>query len=322
MVELALKPSSLPVVRGRYTANAPLGEVGWFHTGGRAEVLYKPADRADLVDFMVAVPPDIPVTVLGVLSNVIVRDGGVPGVVIRLGRDFATIVMEEETLIRSGAAALDSSVSEFAAQSGVSELEFLSGVPGTIGGALVMNAGAYGGEVKDILVEATILHKTGEIQTLSACDLSMSYRHTDFPEGAIFLEALFKGTQDFPSSISSRLLAIRDRRRATQPIHAYTGGSTFANPSPDELVAAGFSPETKTWQLIHQVGGRGLQMGGAQISEKHTNFMINTGTATAQDLEDLGEEIRRRVKDQCGIDLRWEVKRIGIPNSPDIPQRS
>lgn len=313
MVELALELSSLPVVRGRYTANAALGEVGWFHAGGRAEVLYKPADRTDLIDFMVAVPPDIPVTVLGVLSNVIVRDGGVPGVVIRLGRDFATIVHEEETLIRSGAAALDSSVSEFAAQSGVSELEFLSGVPGTIGGALVMNAGAYGGEVKNILVEATILHKTGEIQTLSARDLSMSYRHTDFPEGSIFLEALFKGTKDFPSSISSRLLAIRDRRRATQPIHTYTGGSTFANPSPDELVAAGLSPETKTWQLIHQVGGRGLQVGGAQISEKHTNFMINTGTATAQDLEDLGEEIRRRVKDQFGIDLCWEVKRIGIP---------
>jgi UDP-N-acetylmuramate dehydrogenase len=313
MVEPALKPSSLPVVRGRYTANAPLGEVGWFRTGGRAEILYKPADREDLIDFMSAVSPDIPVMVLGVLSNTIVRDGGVPGVVIRLGRDFATIEPEEGSRLRAGAAALDVNVAEVAGQNGIAGLEFLSGVPGTIGGALLMNAGAYGGEVKDVLIEADLLQKNGTVCKVSPQDLNMTYRHTDTPEGAIFLGALFQGKPDHPETISARMTEIRERRAATQPIKSQTGGSTFANPTLAELSAAGLPSETKTWQLVDRVGGRGLRIGGAQMSEQHANFMINTGTASAQDLEDLGEEIRRRVKGQCGIDLRWEIKRIGIP---------
>jgi UDP-N-acetylmuramate dehydrogenase len=313
MVKPALRMQQLPVVRGRYTENAPLGAVGWFRTGGTAEVLFKPADRQDLIDFLAACPLDISVTALGVMSNTIIRDGGIPGVVVRLGRDFAEVEAEGSCYIRAGAACLDVNVAETAARNGVSGLEFLCGVPGTIGGALRMNAGAYGGEMKDILLQADLVDRHGVVHRMDAKQLGMTYRHTTAPNDSIFLGAVFEGHTDQAEIIEARMLEIRERRGATQPIKSQTGGSTFANPTFEELSQAGLPQDTKAWQLVDQVGGRGLRVGGAQMSELHANFMINTGTATAQNLEDLGEEIRRRVREQTGLELRWEIKRIGIP---------
>jgi UDP-N-acetylmuramate dehydrogenase len=313
MAKLAIKALTLPIVRGRYTEDAPLGSMGWFRTGGNAEILYRPADRQDLIDFIAACPLDVPITILGVMSNTIVRDGGVPGVVIRLGRDFADIDVEEGARVRAGTAALDVNVATYAAQHSIAGLEFLCGIPGTIGGALRMNAGAYGGEVKDILVEADILDRQGGVHRVTPKDLGMSYRHTVVPEDSIFLSGVFQGQPGQQAEIESRMAEIRDRRASTQPIKSATGGSTFANPTLEELMAAGLPPDTKTWQLIDKVGGRGLMVGGAQMSEKHANFMINTGKASAQDLEDLGEEIRRRVQETFGVSLRWEIRRIGQP---------
>ncbi len=306
-------PAILPMVRGRYTENAPLGAQGWFRAGGTAEVLYKPADREDLMNFLAACPLEVPVTTLGVMSNTIVRDGGVPGVVIRLGRDFAGIDVEDAVFVRAGAASLDLNVATVAAQHGIAGLEFLSGVPGTIGGALRMNAGAYGGETKDVLVEAEMIDRQGVLHKLTPQDLGMTYRHTTAPEDAIFIGALFKGQAGEAATIEARMAEIKERRGATQPIKAQTGGSTFANPTLAELTAVNLPPDTKSWQLVDKVGGRGLTIGGAMMSELHANFMINTGTATAADLENLGEEIRRRVKEQTGLELRWEIKRIGLP---------
>lgn len=313
MAEAALHLQQLPVVRGRYTENAQLGSVGWFRTGGTAEVLFKPADRQDLIDFLAACPLHVPVTTLGVMSNTIVRDGGIPGVVIRLGRDFADIEADAACLVRAGAAALDVNVANVAAQNGIAGLEFLCGVPGTIGGALRMNAGAYGSETKDILLEAEMVDRQGVVRKLTPKDLGMTYRHTTAPEDAIFMGAVFQGHYDDAAAIEARMAEIRDRRSASQPIKSQTGGSTFANPTFEELVKAGLPETTKAWQLVDQVGGRGLKIGGAMMSELHANFMINTGTSSAQDLEDLGEEIRRRVKDQTGLELRWEIKRLGVP---------
>lgn len=301
----------LPPVRGRYTERAPLGTVGWFKTGGTAEILFKPADMQDLQDFLSACPPEIPLTVLGVLSNTIVRDGGVPGVTIRLGREFAQIKPEGETL-RTGAAALDANIARAAAESGLSGLEFLSGIPGTIGGALKMNAGCYGTETKDVLIECTALDRQGKLHTLKPENMNMTYRHTEVPESLIFTEALLRCQKDEPTKIQARMAEIRTRRENSQPLREKTGGSTFANPSPEELATANLPPDTKVWQLIEKAGGRGLTVGGAQMSEKHCNFMINTGTATASDLETLGEEIRTRVCDRFEISLRWEIRRIGI----------
>ena len=302
----------LPLVRGRYTEDAPLGEVGWFRTGGRAEILFKPADREDLAAFLAGCPADIPVTVLGVLSNTIVRDGGLPGVVVRLGREFADIDIEEDsTDIFAGAAALDGNVAAQAAIAGVTGLEFLSGVPGTIGGALRMNAGAYGAETRDVLVEAEMIDRSGLIRRLPVAELGMTYRHTAVPDDVIFTGAYFRGGRGDRAEIESHINAIKTRRAETQPIKSRTGGSTFANPTPDELAAAGQPEGTKTWQLIDRAGGRGLTVGGAMMSDLHCNFMINTGTATAADLETLGEEIRRRVHEKSGISLRWEIKRLG-----------
>ncbi len=303
---------SLPPVRGRYTANAPLGAVGWFRAGGQAEVLFKPADLEDLQNFLGACPKDIPMTILGVLSNTIIRDGGVGGVTIRLGREFAGVDILEDGLVRAGAAGLDINVSESAAAAGLTGLEFLCGVPGSIGGALAMNAGAYGGEVKDILVAAEFVDRDGQIHSLSPSELNMAYRHSEIPEGWIATGAVFKSVgRDTPENIMAHMTSIRDRRAATQPIRAQTGGSTFANPKPEELAACGLPEGTKSWQLVDKVGGRGLKIGGAQMSELHANFMINTGEATGADLENLGEEIRRRVRDSFGLDLHWEIKRIG-----------
>ena len=301
----------LPPVRGRYSEDAPLGEVGWFRAGGRADVLFKPADREDLAAFLAACPVDVPVTVLGVLSNTIVRDQGIRGVVIRLGREFAAIEIEEDNNLFAGAAALDVNVAAQAALAGIAGLEFLSGVPGTIGGALRMNAGAYGTEMRDVLVEAEAIDRAGQIHRLPVAAMGMGYRHTMTPEDYIFTGAYLRGVKGERAQIEAHIAEIKTRRAETQPIKSRTGGSTFANPRPDELAAAGQPDGLKAWQLIDRAGGRGLKIGGAMMSELHCNFMINTGTATAADLESLGEEIRRRVHEKSGIMLRWEIKRIG-----------
>lgn len=301
----------LPPVRGRYTENAPLGEVGWFRAGGKADVLFKPADREDLAAFLAACPAEVPVTVLGVLSNTIIRDQGIRGVVIRLGREFADIEIEAESTVVVGAAALDINVANQAAQAGIAGLEFLSGVPGTIGGALRMNAGAYGAETREVLIEAEAMDRTGQLHRLPVAAMGMGYRHSNVPDDYIFTGAVLRGEKGDRAQIESHIAEIKTRRSQTQPIKARTGGSTFANPRTEELVAAGQPEGLKAWQLIDRVGGRGLIMGDAMMSELHCNFMINKGTATAADLEGLGEEIRRRVHEKTGIMLRWEIKRIG-----------
>lgn len=304
--------AELPPVRGRYTANAPLGAVGWFRAGGCAEVLFKPADLEDLQSFLAQCPAHIPVTILGVLSNTIVRDGGVPGVTIRLGREFTGADIGDDGRVTVGAAALDANVAEVAAQAGLTGLEFLCGVPGSIGGALAMNAGAYGGEIKDILVSVRCVDRAGNVRDLLPEQLHMSYRHSEIPDGWIAVGATFQAQgRDAPDKILAHMGAIRDKRAATQPIRSQTGGSTFANPKPEELAACGLPEGTKSWQLVDMVGARGLRIGGAQMSELHANFMINTGGATGADLENLGEDIRRRVADSYGLDLHWEIKRIG-----------
>lgn len=302
----------LPLVRGRYTENAPLGETSWFRCGGRAEVLFKPADSKDLEDFLSGCPEDVPVTVLGVCSNVIIRDGGIKGVVIKLGGAFAEIDVDAANgIITAGAAALDINVSTAAQRAGLAGLEFLSGVPGSVGGALRMNAGAYGHETVDVLLEATTIDRMGLVRRYKPSEMDMSYRYNGIPENFIFTQAKFKVTPDTPDAIEARMSAIREKRNATQPVRARTGGSTFANPTPDELKAHNLPEGLKSWQMIDKVGGRGLTIGGAQMSELHCNFMLNTGNATSSELEALGEEIRRRVLAEYGYSLRWEIKRIG-----------
>lgn len=303
----------LPPIRGRYTENAPLGEVGWFRCGGAAEVLFKPADQQDLSDFLTQCPRHIPVTTLGVLSNTIVRDGGVRGVVIRLGKEFANIETLPDGYVRAGAVALDGNVAQAAARASIAGLEFFSGIPGTIGGALRMNAGCYGTETKDVLVEATAIDREGIIHKLTPQQMGMSYRHTDTPEDYVFTEALFKGKPGDEEEIKAFMLSIKEKRGASQPIREKTGGSTFANPSAEDIARAGLPEGTKVWQLIDRAGCRGLTIGGAMMSELHANFMINTGTATSTELEALGEEVRARVLADSGITLRWEIKRIGEP---------
>lgn len=319
--------SDLPPVRGRYTENAPLGASGWFKCGGAADVQFKPADLQDLQDFLCRTAPDggvdvsspvcyagvgaaLPVHVFGALSNTIIRDGGVKGVVVRLGREFAGIEADGE-LVRAGALALDANVAQVTAEAGIGGLEFFSGIPGTIGGALRMNAGCYGSETKDVLVEATAIDRHGKIHTLTPEQMDMTYRHVGVPDDFIFIGATFKGKKDNAESVLARIAEIKQKREDAQPIREKTGGSTFANPSAEDVAKAGLPEGTKVWQIIDAVGGRGLQIGGAQMSEKHCNFMINTGGATAADLESLGEEIRKRVGERFGISLRWEIKRIG-----------
>lgn len=312
MTNLAEKLTALlPVVRGRYTENAPLGEFGWFKCGGKADVLFKPADREDLAAFLAACPAEIPVSIFGVLSNTIVRDGGVRGVVVRLGREFADIEPVDGVYMRAGALALDANVAMMAARAGIAGLEFFNGIPGTIGGALRMNAGCYGTETKDVLVWAEALDRAGQVHRLSPAEMGMSYRHTTTPSDYIFTGALFEGEPGDPQIIESNINEIKARRQATQPIREKTGGSTFANPDPADVAKAGLPEGFKTWQLIDKAGCRGLRVGGAMMSELHCNFMINTGTATAADLENLGEEVRKRVFEDSGIMLRWEVKRFG-----------
>lgn len=291
----------LPPVRGRLTAGAPLAPVTWFRVGGPAEVMFRPADADDLADFLAKRPPDVPVTVIGVASNLLVRDGGVAGVVVRLGRGFAAIEASG-TRVTAGAAVLDLNVAIAARVAGVGGLEFLSGIPGTIGGALRMNAGAYGREIKDVLESATALDNAGVRHELSLAEMGLSYRHCGVAEDWIFTGATLRGVEADCDAIQRRMAQIQAEREASQPIRARTGGSTFANP-----------PGHKAWELIDRAGCRGLTRGGAMVSEKHTNFLINTGTATAVDIEGLGEEVRRRVFEKFGVTLEWEIRRIGRP---------
>ncbi len=290
----------LPKVRGRLSANAPLAHLTWFRVGGPAEVLFRPADAEDLAAFLEGCPRDVPILVIGVASNLLVRDGGVPGVVIRLGRGFADVAIEGET-VSAGAATLDLTVARAAAEAGLAGLEFLSGIPGTMGGALRMNAGAYGGEIKDCLLEAETIDRDGRRRRLAPAAMDLGYRHCGVPGDWIFTGARLRGKAGEAAAIAARMAEIAAARGATQPVRARTGGSTFANPDGH-----------KAWQLIDAVGGRGLSLGGARVSEKHTNFLINSGDATAADLEALGEELRRRVHERFGIELRWEIRRVGV----------
>lgn len=291
----------LPAVRGRLSADAPLAQMTWFQVGGPAEVLFKPADAEDLAAFLAACPADVPVSVIGVASNLLIRDGGVPGVVIRLGRGFTDITADWNK-ITAGAAALDINVALVASQSGVAGLEFLVGVPGTIGGALRMNAGAYGSEMVDVVRSATLIDRQGRTQILNTKALGFGYRSSGVGADSIFVACVLEGKPGAKSEIEEKMREISQARANTQPIRSKTGGSTFANPTGH-----------KAWELIDKAGCRGLAIGGAQVSEKHTNFLINTGTATAFDLETLGEEVRRRVRETSGITLEWEIKRIGVP---------
>lgn len=295
----------LPKVRGELVADAPLAPLTWFRAGGNAEVLFRPADADDLADFLAGTPADVPVTVIGVGSNLLVREGGVPGVVIRLGRGFMNISVEG-THLRAGTAALDVAVARAAQEAGLAGLEFYRGIPGSIGGALRMNAGAYGGETKDVLVEAVAIDRKGKRHVLKIEDLKYRYRHSGAAEDLIFVEAVFEGRPGDKDEILAKMNEITSSREATQPVRTRTGGSTFKNPEGH-----------KSWQLIDAAGCRGLKRGGAQVSELHCNFLINTGDATASDLEELGEEVRARVKETSGVTLEWEIRRIGIREGGD-----
>jgi UDP-N-acetylmuramate dehydrogenase len=282
----------------------------WFRVGGPAEALFRPADIEDLAEFLRAKPPEVPLTVIGVGSNLLVRDGGIPGVVIRLGRGFVDIVPSGEQ-VETGAGALDLNVALTAAGAGIAGLEFLSGIPGTVGGGFQTNAGAYGTEFKDALISADAIDRNGQLHTVTPAEMGLSYRHSEADPSWIFVKARFKGSAADPAEIGHRMTEIRAAREASQPIRARTGGSTFANP-----------PEHQAWKLIDEAGCRGLTRGGAMVSEKHTNFLINTGNATAADIEGLGEEVRRRVRDRFGIMLDWEIRRIGVPKpgAESVPQ--
>ncbi|MEI7599035.1 MAG: UDP-N-acetylmuramate dehydrogenase [Aestuariivirga sp.] len=291
----------LPQMRGRLEANAPLADLTWFRAGGPAEVLFTPADEVDLAAFLKDTPKDVPIYVIGVGSNLLVRDGGVPGVVIRLGKGFAEITEEPGHRVRAGTAALDVRVARFALEKSIDSLTFLRGIPGTIGGALRMNAGAYGGETKDILIEARAVDRSGNIHVLTNADMKYAYRHCGAPEDLVFTQALFQGRAGDPAEISAAMDKITESREATQPVKSRTGGSTFKNP-----------PGNKSWQLIDKAGMRGLAVGPAKVSELHCNFLINEGGATAAQIEELGETVRAKVKATSGIELDWEIKRIGL----------
>ena len=290
----------LPEIRGGYRENADLSKVSWFNVGGLAEVMFRPADSKDLSFFLKNKPEDVPVTILGVGSNLLVRDGGIDGVVIRLGRGF-TDVSSEGLWLRAGAGALNYNVVMACKQYGISGLEFLCGIPGTIGGALAMNAGSYGMDVASLLVEATVLDEAGVQHVLTPEDIGYVYRGNTLPEGMVFVSGVFQGEAGTPEEIEEKVAEITAKRENTQPVRSRTSGSTFVNPTGAK----------RAWQLIDDAGCRGLVIGDAQVSEKHCNFLINRGNATAEDIENLGEEVRRRVKENCGISLEWEIKRIG-----------
>jgi UDP-N-acetylmuramate dehydrogenase len=291
--------SQLPQLRGRLLANEPLSPLTWFRVGGPAQALFMPEDEADLAYLLTHLPREITVTAIGLGSNLIVRDGGVPGVVVRLGRGFNEIKVLGDR-VRAGTAAPDLRVAKAAQEAGVAGLAFLRGIPGAIGGALRMNGGAYGRETKDILIEARGVDRSGRIRRYTNAEMGFTYRHCGVPDDVVFTEALFEGSAGDPETIAAEMDKITQAREATQPVKSRTGGSTFKNP-------AGY----KAWQLIDAAGCRGLVVGDAQVSELHCNFLINRGTASAADIENLGEEVRRRVREQNGIELEWEIKRIG-----------
>ncbi len=298
--ELASAPiGALPALRGRLIANAPIGRQTWFGVGGPAEQLYWPADADDLVAFLGAVPSEIPVTAVGGGSNLLIRDGGIPGVTLRLGRGFAGIGIERDQIV-AGAGALHLNVALFAAKVGIAGLEFLSGIPGTVGGGLRMNAGAYGRELTDVLVSAIALDRDGGRHEIDGAAMGFSYRRCAVDPEWIFVAARLRGTDGDPPAIARRMVEIRVAREASQPIRTRTGGSTFKNP-----------PGDAAWRLIDAAGCRGLMRNGAMVSPQHANFLINTGNATATDLEALGEEVRRRVYEVTGVVLEWEIRRIG-----------
>ena len=299
---------TLPKVRGKLTSNAPLARLVWFKSGGAADWLFEPADLDDLTGFLHDLDPAVPVMALGLGSNLIVRDGGVPGVVVRLGKAFAWVdtVGEGwfgiEDVLNCGGGASGILVSSTARDHGIAGLEFLRSIPGTVGGFVRMNGGAYGGEVKDILVDCDVVLRTGELVTLPVAALGYTYRHSELPEGAIVVAARFRGRPGNPDDIQAEMDRIAASREASQPLRSKTGGSTFKNPD-----------GRKAWQLVDEAGCRGLTLGGAQVSEKHTNFLINTGEATSTEIEALGEEVRRRVRETSGVSLEWEIQRVGRP---------
>lgn len=289
-----------PALRGAFEANAPMAPLSWFRTGGPAQVLFTPADDDDLACFLQAVPAEVPVLVVGLGSNLLVRDDGVAGVVIRLGKGFADVAVEEGQRIRAGAGAPDVKVASTAAKAGIAGLTFFRGIPGSIGGAIRMNGGAYGGETKDVLVEAVGVTRTGERVGFTNADMGFTYRHSAVPDEVIFTQAVFEGRPGDSAAIQAEMNAITEARSSTQPVNTRTGGSTFKNP-----------PGHKAWQVIDAAGCRGLRVGAAQVSELHCNFLINHGGASAADIESLGEEVRRRVREHSGVELEWEIKRVG-----------
>ncbi|MBI1326099.1 MAG: UDP-N-acetylmuramate dehydrogenase [Alphaproteobacteria bacterium] len=291
--------SSLPKVAGSYEFDVPLAPMTWFRVGGKADVVFKPQDKHDLAQFLKNLPSDIPVSVMGAFSNVIIRDGGLRGVLVKLPKSFSEIKIEGDAVI-AGAAAMDVMAARETAEAALDGFAFLVGIPGTIGGAVYMNAGAYGAEIKDILENVEIVTRDGVLKTISNEACGFAYRHSELPEGAIIISASFKGKKGDKAAIVAAMEKIKQERLETQPVKSRTGGSTFANPA-----------EARAWELVDKAGCRGLTLGGAQISEKHCNFMINTGSATAADLEALGEEVRKKVFQNSGISLKWEIRRIG-----------
>jgi UDP-N-acetylmuramate dehydrogenase len=298
----------LPAVRGRLSANEQMARYTWFKVGGPAEVLFRPADEEDLSAFLAALPQSVSLTVVGNASNLLIRDGGIPGVVIRLGSVFSKIAIKDRDII-AGAGAADLNVARKSRDAGLSGLEFLSGIPGTLGGAVMMNAGAYGAEIGDICVSIRVVDRQGICSEIPVEDLGLSYRHSDIDPSSIVTEVRLKGEAGDADTINERMSAIQNEREVTQPVRTPTGGSTFANPSGH-----------KAWQLIDQAGCRGLRRGNAMVSDLHCNFLINTGGATANDLEGLGEEVRRRVFEHSEIHLDWEIRRIGIPESSGMKE--
>jgi len=292
--------AQMPELRGRLLPNQALKDLTWFRVGGPAQMLFMPEDEADLAYLLARLSADVPVTVVGLGSNLIVRDGGVPGVVVRLGRGFAGVTIEGER-VRAGAGVPDLRVAQAAQEAGIGGLAFFRGIPGAIGGALRMNGGAYGRETKDVLVEARGVDRQGRVQSFSNADMGFAYRHCGIGEAVIFTQALFAGTPGDPETIKAEMQAITQAREQTQPVKSRTGGSTFKNP-----------PGQKAWELIDRAGCRGLRVGEAAVSEMHCNFLINLGNATAADIENLGELVRRRVKENSGVELDWEIRRIGI----------
>jgi len=292
--------AAMPTLRGTLETNAPTAPLSWFRTGGPAQVLFTPADEADLAYFLAGLDAAMPVLVVGLGSNLLVRDGGIAGIVIRLGKAFSDIAIEPGLRVRAGAGAPDVKVARAAAEAGIAGLSFLRGIPGAIGGALRMNGGAYGGETKDVLVEARGLTRAGATVSFTNAEMGFTYRHTAVPEDVIFTKALFEGRAGEPAAILAEMNAITEARSSTQPVNTRTGGSTFKNPLGG-----------KAWQLIDAAGCRGLFRGKAQVSELHCNFLINHGGASATDIEALGEEVRRRVRETSGVMLEWEIRRVG-----------